>query len=44
MRDNPEEAKRLAEIAQQTVQLRWNVYEKMAGRSASDFPLDPRRE
>ena len=43
-RENPEEADRLAGIAQQAVHLRWDVYEKMAGRSASDFHADPRRD
>ena len=43
-RENPEEADRLAEIAQQAVHLRWDVYEKMAGRRAADFHADPRRD
>jgi pyruvate-ferredoxin/flavodoxin oxidoreductase len=43
-RENPEEAERLMVIAQETAWLRWDVYEKMAGRSAADFPADPRRE
>jgi pyruvate-ferredoxin/flavodoxin oxidoreductase len=43
-RENPEEASRLADIAQKTVYLRWDVYEKMAGREAADFPADARRE
>ena len=43
-RENPEEADRLAKIAQNTVHLRWDVYEKMAGRKPIDFPADPRRE
>jgi len=43
-RENPEEAERLAGIAQKAVHLRWDVYEKMAGRSASDFHADPRRD
>jgi len=43
-RENPEEADRLAGIAQETAHLRWDVYEKMAGRSAADFPADPRRD
>ena len=41
---NKEEADRLMDIAQKTAFLRWDVYEKMAGRSAADFPADPRRE
>jgi hypothetical protein len=32
------------DIAQKTVFLRWDVYEKMAGRSAAEFPADPRRD
>ncbi len=43
-RENPEEANRLAEIAQNAAYLRWDVYEKMASRSAADFHADPRRE
>ena len=43
-RENPEEADRLAKIAQNTVHLRWDVYEKMAARKPIDFPADPRRE
>ena len=43
-RENPEEANRLAEIAQDAAHLRWDVYEKMASRSAADFHADPRRE
>jgi len=42
--ENPEESGRLAAIAQNAVQLRWDVYEKMASRKAVDFPADPRRE
>jgi pyruvate-ferredoxin/flavodoxin oxidoreductase len=43
-RENQEEADRLMDIAQRTVWLRWDVYEKMAGRSAAEFPADPRRD
>ena len=43
-RENPEEASRLAGIAQQAAHLRWDVYEKMAGRSAEQFHADPRRD
>jgi pyruvate-ferredoxin/flavodoxin oxidoreductase len=43
-RENPEEANRLAGIAQKAAYLRWDVYEKMASRSAADFHADPRRE
>jgi len=43
-RQNREEADRLMDIAQKAAYLRWDVYEKMAGRSAADFPADPRRD
>jgi pyruvate-ferredoxin/flavodoxin oxidoreductase len=43
-RENKEEADRLMDIAQKAAFLRWDVYEKMAGRTAADFPADPRRE
>jgi pyruvate-ferredoxin/flavodoxin oxidoreductase len=43
-RENKEEADRLMDIAQRAAWLRWDVYEKMAGRTAADFPADPRRE
>ena len=43
-RENPEEAERLARIAEDFARLRWDVYEKMASRSASEFHADPRRE
>jgi len=43
-RENPEEANRLAGIAQQAVHLRWDVYEKMASRSAEQFHPDARRD
>jgi pyruvate-ferredoxin/flavodoxin oxidoreductase len=43
-KENPEESARLSEIAQKTAHLRWDVYEKMASRSAADFPADPRRD
>jgi pyruvate-ferredoxin/flavodoxin oxidoreductase len=43
-RENPEEANRLAKIAQQAAHLRWDVYEKMAGRRAEQFPADGRRD
>jgi pyruvate-ferredoxin/flavodoxin oxidoreductase len=42
-RENVEEADRLMAIAQKTAWLRWDVCEKMAGRTAADFPADPRR-
>jgi pyruvate-ferredoxin/flavodoxin oxidoreductase len=43
-RENPEEAERLADIAQKAVHLRYEVYEKMAHRSAAEFHEDPRPE
>ena len=43
-RENPEEADRLAEIAQKATRLRYEIYEKMAHRSAAEFHEDPRRE
>jgi pyruvate-ferredoxin/flavodoxin oxidoreductase len=43
-RDNPEEAERLADIAQKAALLRYEVYEKMAARGAADFHQDPRRD
>jgi pyruvate-ferredoxin/flavodoxin oxidoreductase len=43
-RDNPEEAERLARIAERAVALRWDVYEKMAARRADQFHADPRRD
>ncbi len=39
-----EEADRLMDIAQKAARLRWTVYEKMAARTAADFPADGRRE
>ena len=43
-RSNPEEADRLLGIAQKVAYLRWDIYEKMASRTAADFPADPRRD
>jgi pyruvate-ferredoxin/flavodoxin oxidoreductase len=43
-RENPEEAERLAAIAQRAALLRYEIYEKMAGRSAEEFHANPRRE
>jgi pyruvate-ferredoxin/flavodoxin oxidoreductase len=40
---HPTEAERLLRLAQQEVDQRWRLYEEMATRSASEFPLDPRR-
>lgn len=37
-REHPEEAERLSKIAEKAARLRWDVYEKMAGRSAEEFP------
>ncbi len=41
---DPAEAERLLELAQQTVQQRWQTYEEMATRSAHDFLADARRD
>jgi pyruvate-ferredoxin/flavodoxin oxidoreductase len=43
-RENPEEAARLGRIAEQAARLRWDVYEKMAHRSAEQFPADARKD
>jgi pyruvate-ferredoxin/flavodoxin oxidoreductase len=43
-RENPEEADRLAEIAQQAARTRWEVYENLASAKASDFHADARKE
>jgi pyruvate-ferredoxin/flavodoxin oxidoreductase len=39
----PREAERLLGLAQQVADQRWQLYEEMATRSASEFPSDPRR-
>jgi pyruvate-ferredoxin/flavodoxin oxidoreductase len=39
----PDEAERLRDLAQQTVDQRWQIYEEMATRSAGDFPADARK-
>jgi pyruvate-ferredoxin/flavodoxin oxidoreductase len=41
---DPAEAERLTDLAQQTVQQRWQVYEDMATRSAAEFPSDARKD
>ena len=41
---DPVEGQRLQDLAQQTVQQRWQTYEEMATRSAGEFPADPRRD
>jgi pyruvate-ferredoxin/flavodoxin oxidoreductase len=41
---DPEEAERLLALAQQTADRRWQTYEEMATRSASQFPADARRD
>ena len=43
-RENPEEAERLMEIAQEVVYQRWSVYERMATRDAAQFHPDARRD
>ncbi|GGK75121.1 pyruvate:ferredoxin (flavodoxin) oxidoreductase [Mangrovihabitans endophyticus] len=40
---DPEEADRLARLAQEAVDQRWQVYEEMATRGAEHFPADARR-
>ena len=41
---DPAEAERLNDLAQQTVQQRWQVYEQMATLGGGDFPADARRD
>jgi len=41
---DPAEAERLGDLAQQSVQQRWQIYEEMATRSAGEFPADARKE
>jgi pyruvate-ferredoxin/flavodoxin oxidoreductase len=41
---DPAEAERLGNLAQQTVQQRWQIYEEMASRGAADFPADARKD
>ncbi len=41
---DPGEAERLAGLAQQTVDLRWAVYEEMATRGPQEFPRNPQEE
>jgi pyruvate-ferredoxin/flavodoxin oxidoreductase len=43
-KSNPGEAERLNDIAQATVQRRWQIYEEMATRGAGDFPVDARKD
>jgi pyruvate-ferredoxin/flavodoxin oxidoreductase len=43
-KSNPGEAERLNDIAQQTVQRRWQIYEDMATGGAGDFPVDARKD
>jgi pyruvate-ferredoxin/flavodoxin oxidoreductase len=40
----PAEADRLTAMAQEAVELRWETYEEMATRTATEFPPDPQRE
>jgi pyruvate-ferredoxin/flavodoxin oxidoreductase len=42
-RENPAEASRLIKIAQQVAYQRWDLYEQMASRRATEFAPDPRR-
>ena len=41
---DPAEAERLLDLAQQTVQQRWQIYEEMATRSAGEFPTDGHKD
>jgi pyruvate-ferredoxin/flavodoxin oxidoreductase len=41
---DPDEAERLLELAQQSVNQRWDTYEDMASRAPQHFPSDARRE
>ncbi len=41
---NPAEAERLGDLAQQAVDLRWQIYEEMATRGAQEFPVNPQAE
>ena len=41
---NPAEAERLASLAQEAVDQRWDTYEEMATRSAHRFPADARKD
>ncbi len=41
---NPAEAERLGDLAQHTVDLRWQIYEEMATRGAQEFPINPQAE
>ncbi len=43
-RSDPAEAERLAVLAQQAVDQRWDLYEEMATRPAGRFPADARKE
>jgi pyruvate-ferredoxin/flavodoxin oxidoreductase len=43
-RTDPAEAERLAALAQEAVDQRWDTYEEMATRSAQRFPADARKE
>jgi pyruvate-ferredoxin/flavodoxin oxidoreductase len=40
---NPAEAERLAALAQQAVDQRWDAYEEMATRGPAHFPADARK-
>jgi pyruvate-ferredoxin/flavodoxin oxidoreductase len=40
---DPAEAERLAELAQQSVDQRWDTYEEMAGRGPAHYPADARK-
>ena len=40
---DPAEAERLAELAQQAVDQRWDTYEEMASRGPARYPADARK-
>ena len=41
---DPVEAERLLGLAQQTADLRWQLYEEMAARGAQEFAADARKD
>jgi pyruvate-ferredoxin/flavodoxin oxidoreductase len=41
---DPDEGARLLDVAQQTADLRWRIYEEMASRSSSEFPPNPQAD
>jgi pyruvate-ferredoxin/flavodoxin oxidoreductase len=41
---HPEEAERLLELAQESVDQRWNIYEDLASQGSHEFPPDARKD